>query len=554
MLGRHVFMDSLVNHGVSRLFGNPGTTESPLLDSLADYPGITYTTALHEGVALGAATFYAQASGGTGVVNLHVAPGLGNAIGMLYCALKAKTPLIVTAGQQDTRMRLRAPVLSHDLVAMATPVTRWAVQAESADELADIMHRAFRIAHEPPGGPVFIALPINVMEQETRRSALEPGKLYRDPLPNPQGIAEAAALVASAHTPVIIAGDDVARMNASGPLMALAQACGAPVWSEGIRGLASVPGSHPHAAGQLPVDSAAINRSLHGSDLILLVGGPFFEEVWYAEGSPFPNGTKVVHLERTAATLAANYPVSVGIAGDLKRSVEDLLSAVHKQRDEQSVQRAATRSAALSESAAEQAMKHASRVARAHIRRPMAMPVVTDILAGTLPDDVIVVDETITASTDLARSFKFDDPAAYFSGRGGGIGQGLPGALGVQLAHPERTVACISGDGSAMYSIQSFWTAAHHGLPIVFVILANGEYRILKHNLDGYRQRFATGSNKAYSHMDLSDPGLGFVEMAAGMGVSGCRVSEPDALKTALEEAIAARAPRLIEVAIEGKR
>ena len=178
MRGREVLMDSLVAHGVEAIFGNPGTTENPLLDSLHDYPQLPYHVALHEGVAVCAAAYYALASGRTGVANLHVAPGLGNAIGMMYGALKASAPIIVTAGQQDTRMRLRDPVLRHDLVAMAAPVSKWAVEVQHADEFAPILRRAFRIAHTPPAGPVFVALPINVMEEETTVAASASGELY----------------------------------------------------------------------------------------------------------------------------------------------------------------------------------------------------------------------------------------------------------------------------------------------------------------------------------------------------------------------------------------
>ena len=161
------------------MFGNPGTTESPLIDHLSEYPDIEYIVALHEGIATGAASFYAQASGKTGIVNLHVAPGLGNAIGMIFNGLKANAPMIITAGQQDTRMLLRAPVLSHNLAAMAAPVTKWSTQVERADDLADIMRRAFKIAHDPPYGPVFVALPINVMEQETSIVPVTAGGLVR---------------------------------------------------------------------------------------------------------------------------------------------------------------------------------------------------------------------------------------------------------------------------------------------------------------------------------------------------------------------------------------
>ena len=175
MRGKQVLMESLIAHGVEYIFGNPGTTESPILDALLDYPQLRYVVALHEGVALGAASYYAQTSGKPAVVNIHVAPGLGNALGMLYNALKARSPLVVTAGQQDTRLRLRGPVLGHDLVAMAAPLTKWSVQVERADEFALILHRALKIATDPPAGPVFVALPIDVLEQETDVEPFRPG-------------------------------------------------------------------------------------------------------------------------------------------------------------------------------------------------------------------------------------------------------------------------------------------------------------------------------------------------------------------------------------------
>ncbi|MGH8595310.1 MAG: thiamine pyrophosphate-binding protein, partial [Gammaproteobacteria bacterium] len=246
MHGRDVFADSLVAHGVEAIFGNPGTTENPLLDSLHAYPQLPYYVALHEGVAVCAAAYYAHASGRTGVANLHVAPGLGNAIGMLYGALKACAPVIVTSGQQDTRMRLRDPVLRHDLVAMAAPVTKWAVEVQSADEFALIMRRAFRIAHEPPAGPVFVALPINVMEQETTNAASTSGVLYPTIFPDPAGVTRLAELLLASRAPAIVAGDDVAVQQANELLARLAERTGAAVYVEFLRSLSSIAFNHPN--------------------------------------------------------------------------------------------------------------------------------------------------------------------------------------------------------------------------------------------------------------------------------------------------------------------
>lgn len=553
MRGRDVFLQSLMAHGIRHIFGNPGTTESPLLDNLHAYPEIEYTVALHEGVALGAASYFAQASGQVAVVNLHVAPGLGNAIGMLYGALKANSPLLVTAGQQDTRLRLRGPVLGHDLVAIAAPVTKWAVQVERADEMADIVRRAIKIATDPPAGPVFVALPIDVMEQETELGPLPPGPLFRAPLADAAGLEAMAAQLGAAKAPAIVVGDDVARSGATDAVMALAEALGASVWFEGLRQHSSVPSGHPNVRGGLPFDASGIARALGDVDVVLLVGGPFFEEVWFAPGSPFPAGAAVLQLENAAEQLSRNYPLAVGVVGALAPAVSQLAALAVSSHGDGERQAAAARNAALAAQREEERAAQRSRTERASARRPMAMSLAMATLAEAVPKDAVIVEEAITASIDLARSFEFAGPGDYISGRGGGIGQGLAGALGAQRAEPGRRVVCISGDGSAMYSIQALWTAAHHRLPILFVILGNGEYRVLKHNIDVYRQRFAVESNQPYPHMDLAGPSLGFVEMAAGMGVDGCRVSEPDDLAAAVVRAMAQDGPYLIEVAIEGK-
>src|ERR1700753_2637647 len=203
MRGRRVLMDSFVAHGVRHIFGNPGTTETPLLDSLPASPQIEYIMALHEGVAVGAASFYAQAAGRATVANVHVAPGLGNAVGAIYGALKANSPVVVTAGQQDTRMRLNGPVLGHDLVVMAAPVTKWSVQIERADEIAPILRRAFKVATDAPMGPVFVALPIDVLEQETSIEAPGADKLWRATYPDPRGIDALALLLLKSQNPVV---------------------------------------------------------------------------------------------------------------------------------------------------------------------------------------------------------------------------------------------------------------------------------------------------------------------------------------------------------------
>ena len=554
MRGRQVFMESLVAHGVERIFGNPGTTESPLLDSLAAYPSIRYVTTLQESIALCAASYYAQASGKTGVVSLHVAPGLGNAIGMLYGALRSGSPLVVTAGQQDTRLRLNNPVLGHDLVAMAAPVTKWSVQVERADEMGPILRRAFKVANDGPAGPVFVALPIDVMEQDAAVGPIAPAKIWRSPLPDPKGIAHIAEMLLAAREPVIVAGDDVARAGAAAELVRLAEAVGASVWLEGLKLHMPFPTAHPSARLGLPLDSASIAKALGKADMVLLVGGSFFEDVWYAPDPPFPAGAKVAQIEASAERLAYGVAPDAGLIGSIRHALAGLANEIDRAAGPDFRAAVAKRNKALGELKTKEVAVQRMRAEKAWDREPISMPRVMAEIRDALPARAIVVDESITASIDLARTLDFDGPGSYFGARGGGIGQGVAGVLGVALASPKRPTICISGDGSAMYAIQALWTAAHVGLPIVFVILANREYRVLKHNIDVYRQRFGIASQEPYAHMDLGGPVLGFVEMAVGMGVSGTRVTKPGDIGLAIKAAFASRKPHLVEIAIEAKR
>ena len=544
--GRQVFLDSLKLHGVRRIFGNPGTTESPLLDSLHDRPEIEYVTVLQESIAVTAASHYAQAAGEVALVNLHVAPGLGNAIGAVYGALKAASPVVITAGQQDTRMRMRDPLLGHDLAAMAAPVVKWSTEVRQADEMAEVMRRAFKVAGEHPQGPVFVALPINVMEQTTARAALGPQPVSLARTADQPAMDRLVELVSGADRIGIVAGDDLVRDNAVGLLTEFAEMTGAGVHQELLSSLVSFNTGHPAWRGLLGPDHRSIQQALADYDLVLLLGGPFFEEVWFTEERSFAAGTRVVQLELSEGPLGRKLDLDLGISGSISVALAHLLSRLDSGRWVDA------RDAAL-RLCEQQRQRAESRLDSLWDRSPMTAARALKEVATALPDDVIVVDESITARTDVIASFRLAKPGDGYAGRGGGIGQGLAGALGVALAVPDRRVVAVSGDGSAMYSIQALWSAVHHALDIVFVILANREYRILKHNMDAYRTRFAVpAGNRSYPYMNLSHPSLSFVELAAGMGVPGRTASSPEELRTALAEVSGTSGPFLLELHIQG--
>lgn len=553
MRARQVFMDALLAHGVDAIFGNPGTTENPLLDSLADYPAITYYVALHEGVAVGAGAYYAMATGRPAVASLHVAPGLGNAIGMLYGALKGGAPLVVTAGQQDTRMRLRDPILRHDLVAMAAPVTKWAVEVQHGDEMATVMRRAFRIATEPPAGPVFVALPVDVMEQETAAGAEHSGDLHFMQAPDPDGVARLAEILLNARSPAFVAGDGVPADGANAALEALVAATGATVYVEALKTRLAFPTQHPANGGRLPYHASAIRALLAEHDVVFLIGGPYFEEVWFDDEPFFAPDTIVVQADRTARRLAGNFPVHAAIDGRLSDALTALTAAVEAHANEAFRDAATARRAALDAGHADARTAFEAAVTRDADVRPMPAAVALAALARALPDDIVVVDETITAFGEVPRAFDLRRAGDYYATRGGGIGQGVAGALGVAAAEPERTVVALTGDGSAMYSIQALWTAAHHGLRLVFVVLSNREYRVLKHNLDTYRQRFGVPTDRPYPHMNLTEPALGFVDLAKGMGVAGGTAASPAEIESVVSRALTTNGPSLVELIVAGR-
>jgi benzoylformate decarboxylase len=399
---------------------------------------------------------------------------------------------------------------------------------------------------------VFVALPIDVLEQETAEIPLPPGTLYLEAGPDPAGVTAMAELLLGSRHPVIVAGDDVGRRGAHGDLLALAEQLGAAVWFEGLRQHVVFPTMHPNCRGALGFDAAAIRKALDGSDAVLLLGGPFFEEVWFAPGSAFPPDAAVLQIEDSPERLSRNFPLRAGLLASPGPALRALSAAITRGAGTAFLEAAAGIRRWLLE--AQEMAATRERAAKRWDAEPISIPRFMADLEAALPADAIVVDESITASIDLARTLSLERPGDYFGARGGGIGQALPGALGVKLAHPRRPVVAVSGDGSAMYSIQALWTAAHHDLAVVFVILDNREYRILKHNMDTYRHRFGVRSERPYVHMDLAKPDLSFVDIARGLGVPASRVTKPGDLGPALAGALGAGGPYLLDVVVEGRR
>ena len=534
--------------GVGYLFGNPGTTELPFLDAL-DGSGLTYVVALQEATAAAAADGYAQASGRLGVVNLHVAPGLANALSIVHNASRAKTPLLVTAGQQDTRLLLDAPILAGDMVKMTDGLTKWSYELRNAAEAPSALRRAIHLALSPPTGPVFLSLPMDLMSEPCDDTGAAPGPVAARPAPEPEAIARAAALFAAAKAPVIVAGDGVARAGAQAELVALAETIGAAVHGEPIHRRLSFPGDHPLWRGGLYPTATAVAKALERFDVVLIVGANVFTWLFHAPGSPFGANQRVVQIDDDPREISRSYPVTLGIVAAVRAALSDLHEAVAKRQDDSARAAARERTATLARARDEHARRVAATADAAASRVPIAPEYLMRTLATLLPPDALIVDESASSLAHVLRHLPFGAGSDFFGSKTGTLGWAMGAALGVQLAHPRRKVVATIGDGSVMYAPQALWTAAHRNLPVTYVVANNASYAILKSGMLTFG--LPAAKRGVFPGMDLVDPEIDYLALARSMGVLAVRVDKPGGLRDVLARALAHEGPALVDVLID---
>lgn len=550
--GSQALLEMLAQAGVRHLFGNPGTTELPLLDALLDESRIDYILAPQEVPVMAIADGYAMASGGLGVVNLHISCGLGNGLGMLYNAYREGTPLLVTAGQTDRRLAIEEPILWGDMVAVARPWTKWAVEVQRAEDLPVIVRRAIQTALTPPTGPVFLSLPMDVQAEVAELDLTPAAPLDTRVRPPVEALRQAAELLARAERPAILVGSRVTERDAVAPLVRVAELLGAPVISESgtTHGRLGFPATHPLAALGLPLWSPEVRARLAEFDVVLVVGMDLLRQYVYLEPSrAIPEHVKLVHLDEDQWQIGKNYPVAVGVLGDIRESLSELGERLA------TVQTSAEQSAARARLAARQAEHEAARAsllrqaAAERALRPITPLGLMSTLAEILPPDVAVIEEAVTTTnTVFERLAALKNTSGYFGHRGWALGWGLGCSIGVQLAWPERPVLALLGEGAALYGIQGLWTAARYRIPVTFVICNNAQYQILKVGARGLGLPGALAGR--FTGMDLAEPEIDFVGLARAFGVEAERVTDLDELQGKVAQSLAGREPRLFDVPI----
>jgi benzoylformate decarboxylase len=554
MSGIDALLEMLAGYGVRYLFGNPGTTELPLSDAMADDRRLRYIMALQEVPAVAIADGYAQASRSVGVVNVHICCGLGNAMGMVYNAYREGTPLLLTAGQQDRRMMFEEPILWGQMVETVRPWTKWAAEVMRVEDLPSAMRRAVQTAMTPPTGPVFLSLPLDVQMASAEGLDLTPPRVPDTRLRPPNELfLHAAKILTAAANPAILVGSRVQEAEAVTELVVVAERLGAPVIHEATtsHGRCSFPADHPLFAEPLPFWSPDVRRRLEPYDVLLVVGMKLLQQYIYHEPArPIPENSRIVQIDDAPWELGKNYPVETGLVGHPKVVLEKLavqLAATMTNRQQEAaglrVKRIGAEHAAARAKLQEAARRQAS-------LRPISPLCAMESLARVLPSNVAVVEEspTTTMGSYFERVGALKNTDGYFAQRGWALGWGLNCAIGVQLAWPDRPVLAVLGDGSAMYGIQGLWTAGRYRLPVTFVITNNREYRILKDCAQVLK--LPASLDNCFEGLDLDGPEIDFVALARALGVCAERVESPEALSDAAAESLAGGQPRLIEVCV----
>src|SRR5436190_5812504 len=543
--GRSAFLALLKDEGITHLFGNPGTTELPIMHALKDHPDLTYVMAIQESLVVAIADGFSRASGRLVVCNVHVAPGLGNAMGSLYNAQFTGSPMILTAGQQEQGHGLMEPLLYGPLVRMAEPLVKWAVEVTRLEDLPRIVRRAAKIATTPPTGPVFISLPGDILNAEAGIDLGRATRVDTRVRPSDEALATLTARILKAERPVIVTGDEIVKSDALQEAARFAETLGAPVYQCSTPYGAQFLSEHPCFLGALTRLQKQVRETLQPYDLMIVLGADPLRMSVYSETDPMPDGLSMVQVGLVDWDLAKNYGAEIALKADVKETLRALVPALKSAGGAALEARAKQGIAALAGknwSAKRKAV--VEQVSRLKDRSPIDPDWLALQLVEAMPDNAILVDEGLTSSRQVTALRPHRDRYGYHALASGGIGWGLPASVGVSLANPDRPVVCFSGDGSSMYSIQSLWTAANHKLPLNFVIANNGGYRIIKQRL------LAFHGDDNYIGMDFVDPPVDFCGVAKALGLEAIKVSDPGELKGVLSSAFKRPGTKLIEVVV----
>ena len=549
MEGKRALMEMLKAEGVEYIFGNPGTSEAAIMDILEEYPAIKYMLATQEGVAMGMADGYAIATGRPSFVNLHIETGLANGISLLHHAWEGGTPIVLTSGNKDVRKLAEGRT---DITEMVRLFTKWSVEITHPEQVPGVIRRAFNEARTPPTGPVFVGFSANALDDEAEVEIQPSPTGYFRISADVEAVEAAARILAGASRPIIVVGDRLGKSGGTAEAVRLAEAVGARVYAASYAEM-NFPTGHPQFMGRINAGLPEGRETLSQGDVVLAVGTNVFSGFFYFSGRVLGPDTRLIHLDSAHNEVGKSEPTEVGIIADPKVALVQLRDAAEGAMSGFAREAAKGRVASLASEKSAIKARWEHDLKERWDTRPMSPARMMTELARALPADAIIADDSITSRDAIHGAMEFIEPGSIYSERAGAIGWGMGSTMGIKLAHPNRPVVGILGDGSAMMTIQGLWTAANSNIAAVYVICNNRSYRILKLNMNRYKTHILGEDrlSSKYIGMDFPLP-LDMAAIANAMGVHGRTVEDPEDLGPALKEALGLGKPALLDVVIDG--
>ena len=549
--GGKLLLELLESEGVEYVFGNPGTTELPFIDALIDSPTVKYIWGLQEASVVAMADGYAQAAKKPGFINLHTAGGLGHGLGNLLNASVSGTPLVVTAGQQDSRHSITDPLLFGDLVRIATPAVKWAQEVHSPEHLPILIRRAFQDCAGVHPGPVFLSLPMDVMEEMTTIAVPARSTVDRRPIAGSLDLLADELAAIDPGKILIVAGDEISYHDAAAETVELAEILAAPVFGSSWPLHIPYPTSHPLWAGNLPTKASEIAAVVKDFDCVFALGGKSFITILYTEGSALPENCELFQLSIDGRDLGRSYPTKLSVIGDIQKS----LQVLNRLLAERLRGRADIRAELLTNAQLRRRQKRQEITQRADnlLSLDYIHPLVAarEMAKGIGPETPIV-DEAVVTSFHMRDFLHSQSTRQYHFLRGGALGWGMPAAVGYSLGMGREPVVSLVGDGAALYSPQALWTAAYEKLPVTFVVVNNREYNILK-NFMRSQEHFYSAQQNRFIAMDIDNPPIDFLAMSESMGVPALRVASAGDIADAIRAGLKSGKPNLIEIPVTEK-
>ena len=548
-IAAQAYLEVAAAHGVDYVFGLPGTSGQEFIGTIADQEKLRFVLALHETCVVSMADGYARVTGRPQLAQVSTLPGSANAVGALYDAYRDRSPVIVTSTNVDTRIAGRdSHTEAKDLVEMTKQFTKWSTEVHRADRIPEYLNRAFKVASTPPTGPVYLALPSNLLGEtiSTAKPEADRSRIVPRIAGDPEALAEAAKLLAQANRPLIVAGSGVAKGGATEELIKFAEMVAAPVVMEPRYSFLAFPTTHPQS---FQIAERQPSFALPGwgePDLIFAIGCRLIREYRYLPESVIKTATRCIHVEEDPWEIGKVFPVDVGIIADAKSALRSLLEIY-------------PRFAAPADANAErlECIRKAkeqvndgleSRVKQGWNATPINAARLARTMDRLLEKDVLIVNESPTSKDILMANFQFSPGRSYFSNSSGGfLGWGLGAAIGATFASPERRVVACLGDGSCMFGIQGLWTLAKYRVPLVVIVFNNRAYMAVKNQFRGSEERIRIAAEMG---AEITGPDINFARLADTFGIFGQRVEHPDAIEPALKRALEQNGPALVDVII----